>query len=311
LWGRAFLVRTDHYSLKFLLDQRLSTIPQHRWVSKLIGFDFTVGYRPGRTNVVADALSRRIEDAELAALALSGPTFSAFDDLRNEVATDGDLIKITADITSSKLRAPWALRDGLILRDDRVYISASSPTLPALLAHAHTDHEGVECTLHRFRADFFTPHAKQAVQEFVRTCATCQRNKTKHLHPAGLLQSLPVPTQVWEDIAMDFIEGLPHVHGKTVIFTVVDRLSKYAHFISLGHPYTATTVVRAFFGEVVRLHGIPSSIVSDRDLVFTSSFWMELFRLVNVKLNLSSAFHPRATASRRRPTASSACIYGA
>lgn len=251
-------------------------------------------YRPGRTNVVANALSRRTEDAEIAALALSGPTFSAFDDLRNEVATDGDLIKIAADITSGKLSAPWALRDGLILRDNRVYVSASSPTLPALLAHAHTGHEGVKHTLHRFRADFFTPHAKQVVQEFVRTCATYQRNKTEHLHPVGLLQSLPVLTQVWEDIAMDFIKGLPRVHGKTVIFTVVDRLSKYAHFIPLGHPYIATTVARAFIDEVVRLHGIPSSIVSDRDPGFTSSFWTELFHLANVKLNLSSAFHPQS-----------------
>jgi hypothetical protein len=90
---------------------------------------------------------------------------------------------------------------------------------------------------------------------------------------------------------MDFVEALPKVHGKSVILTVVDRLSKAAHFIPLGHPYSATLVARAFFAEVVRLHGIPSSIVSDRDPVFTSEFWRELFRLAGVKLQMTSAFH--------------------
>lgn len=154
-----------------------------------------------------------------------------------------------------------------------VSVPTSSPTLPALLDHAHTGHEGVERTLHRLCTDFFTPHAKQVVQEFVSTCSTCQRNKTEHLHPAGLLQSLPVPTQVWEDIAMDFIKGLPRVHGKTTIFTVVDRLSKYAHFILLGHPYTVTTVARVFFNKVVRLHAIVIKTGPENEPVKLSVHW--------------------------------------
>jgi hypothetical protein len=99
---------------------------------------------------------------------------------------------------------------------------------------------------------------------------------------------------VWADIAMDFMEGLPRVNWKSVILIVVDRFSKYAHFITLAHPYMATTVARAFFDGIVRLHGIQSSIVSDRDPVFTRSFWHELFRLAGVQLNLSSAFHPQS-----------------
>lgn len=93
---------------------------------------------------------------------------------------------------------------------------------------------------------------------------------------------------------MDFIEGLPRVNGKSVILTVVDRFSKYAHFIALSHPYTASSVARVFFEEIVWLHGIPSSIVSDRDLIFTSRFWEELFRLAGVQLNRSSTFHPQS-----------------
>ena len=93
---------------------------------------------------------------------------------------------------------------------------------------------------------------------------------------------------------MDFVEGVPRVNGKSVILTVVDRFSKYAHFMPLAHPYTATLVARVFFDEVVRLHGMPASIVSDRDTVFTSSFWRELFRLSGVKLQYSTAFHPQS-----------------
>lgn len=92
---------------------------------------------------------------------------------------------------------------------------------------------------------------------------------------------------------MDFIEALPRVHGKSVILTVVDRFSKYAHFIPLAHPYTASSVAKAFFSDIVKLHGVPESIVSDRDPVFTGHVWHDLFRLASVQLKLSTAFHPQ------------------
>ena len=91
-----------------------------------------------------------------------------------------------------------------------------------------------------------------------------------------------------------FIEALPKVHGKSVILTVIDCFSKAAHFIALAHPYTAVSMARAFFTEVVRLHGIPASIISDCDPMFTGSFWRELFRLSGVKLQFTSAFHPQS-----------------
>jgi hypothetical protein len=105
---------------------------------------------------------------------------------------------------------------------------------------------------------------------------TCQRNKIETLQP------LLVPSQVWADISMDFIEGLSKVGGTSVILMVVDRFSKYAHFIPLGHPYTAASVARAFFDSVVRLHGFPSSIISDRDPVFTGHVWRDLFKCAGI-----------------------------
>jgi len=151
----------------------------------------------------------------------------------------------------------------------------------------------VQKTLHRLRSDFYIPGDRTLVQDWVRSCSTCQRNKTETLQPAGLLQPREVPSQVWADISMDFVEGLPKVGGKSVVLTVVDRFSKYAHFIALGHPYTASSVARAFFDGIVRLHGFPSSIVSDRDPVFTGHVWRDLFKMAGVKLRMSTAFHPQ------------------
>jgi transposase InsO family protein len=186
------------------------------------------------------------------------------------------------------------LADGLITVRGKVYVAADSPSLPAILTAAHSmGHEGIEKTLHRLRQDFFIPGAT-AVKEHVQACVTCQHNKVKHLHPAGLLQPLEVPSTIWSHIAMDFIEGFSRINSKSIILTVVDRFSKYAHFVPLGHPYTATLVAKVFFEEIVRLHGLPESIVSDRDPVFTSKFWTELFKLSGVKLQLTSAFHPQS-----------------
>jgi hypothetical protein len=294
LWGHRFVVRTDHRSLRFLLDQRLTTIPQHQWVSKLLGFDFVVEYKPGAQNVVADALSRRDEGgAELQAL--SAPQFSLFDDVRQEINGDVELSQLRDAIRGGTKPETRRVVDGLILFKGRVFISAHSGLRQAILELVHgTGHEGVHKMLHRLRADFHLIKDRVAVQEFVRACAVCQQNKTEHLQPGGLLQPLGVLTSVCADLAMDFVKALPRVNGKSVILTVVDRFTKAAHFIPLGHPYSATSVARAFFAEVVRLHGIPSSIVSDRDPVFPSAFWRELFRLAGVKLQMSSAFHPQS-----------------
>jgi hypothetical protein len=189
---------------------------------------------------------------------------------------------------------PWCVVDGLVLCGAQVFVPASSSLVPTIVELAHSvGHEGIQKTLQRLWQHFIVDHDRHLVEDFVRSCVTCQRNKTESLHPADLLQPLEVPSFVWSDIAMDFMEGLPHVNGKSVILTVVDRFSKHVHFIALSHPYTAASVAKAFFKAIVRLHGFPRSIVSDRDPVFTGNVWKDLFKLAVVQLRISTAFHPQ------------------
>ncbi|GJY92704.1 putative mitochondrial protein [Tanacetum coccineum] len=179
----------------------------------------------------------------------------------------------------------------------RLVIPRHSPWIPKLFHEFHNSvvggHSGALKTQRRMAKEVYWVGMKKDVEKLVAECDICQRQKYSTMAPNGLLQPLNLPTRVWAEITMDFIDGLPKSEGYTVILVVVDRLSKYAHFVPLRHPYTAKTVATAFLREVVRLHGIPESIVSDRDRVFLSHFWRELFKLQGTNLKRSSSYHPQ------------------
>jgi hypothetical protein len=299
LWTRPFVVRTDHYALKFLLDQRLSTIPQHAWPSKLFVYDFSVEYPAGKANTVANALSRRDEDCVMA-LTLSSPTFTLFDDLHREMIELEDSIRLLEMISKGEAADKWSVINDLTVYSGCIYVPTTSSLWPTIIAMADgAGHEDIQKTLHRLRASFYNINAAKLVKEYVKSCVVYQHNKSEHLHLAGSLQPLELPSAVWADIAMDFIEGFLRVDGKSVILTVVGRFSNYAHFIPLRHPYTAVSVAKVFFDNIVKLHGIPSSIVSDRDPVFTSIVWMKLFRLSGVQLQMSTTFDPQTNSQSK------------
>lgn len=152
-------------------------------------------------------------------------------------------------------------------------------------------HSGVRATYYRVRQLFYWLGQKTEVVKCVLACEVCQRCKHEQVALPGLLQPLSIPDQAREGISMDFIEGLPKSEAKDVILVVADRLTKFAHFLSLTHPFSAQEVARLFLDLVGKIHGIPKTIVSDRDKIFTSSFWQELFRSLGVGLRMSTTYH--------------------
>ena len=294
LLGRKFIIQTDQRSLKYLLEQKVATPEQQKWVAKLMGYDYEIQYRPGKDNKAADSLSRVPGSPMLHAISM--PRVSLWEDIKKASKGHSYMERIT-QMAKSDPGIPYTWRDGLVYYKNKVVVPPKSSIVDQILSEFHDSHmgghSGVLRTFKRLRQLFYWPAMYTTVQAYVSACDVCQKNKSATLSPAGLLQPLPIPCQVWEDISLDFIEGLPVSHGKDTILVVVDRLSKYAHFLPLSHPFTAKTVVEKFVDGVVKLHGMPMSIVSDRDSIFMSKFWQEFFKLSGTNLNMSSAYHPQ------------------
>ncbi|KFK22868.1 hypothetical protein AALP_AAs42979U000100, partial [Arabis alpina] len=294
---KKFVVRTDQKSLKFLLEQREINMEYQKWLTKLLGFDFEIHYKPGLENKAADALSRR--DMALQLCALSVPAAIQLEHINTEVDKDPVLHKLKEEVLlDAASHSEFSVVQGRLLRKEKLVIPATSLLVDVILQEFHTGklggHGGVLKTQKRIEAVFYWKGMMSRIREFVAACQVCQRHKYSTLAPAGLLQPLSIPEQVWEDISLDFVEGLPKSEGFEVVMVVVDRLTKYAHFISMKHPFTAADVALTFITEVVRLHGFPKTIVSDRDPLFTGRFWTEMFCLAGTSLCFSTAYHPQS-----------------
>jgi hypothetical protein len=284
LIGRHFKVKTDHDSLKYFLEQRLSSVLQQKWVTKILGYDFEIVYKKGKKNVLADALSRKDEDVEafLCAISIIQPDWiiEARDEWKNDEKVWTLIQRLQQDSSASDT---FTWKNDSLWYKDRLYLCKNSQLKQKVLLELHTSpvggHSGFLKTYHRVKKDFFWDGLKTNVQRFVAECVVCQQNKVETIKTPGLLQPLSIPSQHWEEVSMDFITGLPKSEGKSVIMVIVDRLTKYAHFCALSHPFKASTVATAFMETFQKLHGSPKIIVSDRDPIFTGHFWTELFFL--------------------------------
>ncbi|VFQ76085.1 unnamed protein product [Cuscuta campestris] len=239
LLGREFVIRSDQRSLKELLHQVVQTPDQQFYIRKLMGYKFRIEYKTGASNRAADALSRRDDDAELATLftTYSRPLPKLLDALAAENSQDSELQQLHAAVTAGSAKADFSVHDGLLYYRHRLVLSSVSPLRHQLLAEYHSSpmagHQGVERTFHRLATTFYWPGMRKDVRQFVAACLACQTTKYSTRKPAGLLQPLPTPDQVWESASMDFITGLPPSRGASTILAVVERLTKYSHFGSL------------------------------------------------------------------------------
>lgn len=208
--------------------------------------------------------------------------------------TEPELQSLAKNIQDGEAIGPWSFKSGIFFYKDRIYLWPNSPLTQQIISEFHAGtHEGFHKNWQCLKAVFYWRGATSQVKAFIRGCDVCRRHKSEHTKPAGLLQPLPIPAAVWSDLSMDFITRLPSSQGKSVIYVVVDRFSKFTHFMPLKHPFTATMVAQVFFEDVFKLHGLPTSIVCDKDPTFTSNFWQELFQLQGIKFNFSSSYHPQ------------------
>ena len=302
LQAQPFVIRTDHKSLLHLTEQKIHTKIQKKALLKLMDLDYTIQYKKGINNAAADSLYRR-PVSTLMAVSLCTPTW--LEQLQAGYADDDFTKQLLTKLSLSPANDKgFQLQNGVLRYKGRVWVGhnkvAQNNILQALHDSGIGGHSGSNATYQRIKQLFAWPQLKDTVKKYVAACTVCQQAKVEHVKSPGLLQPLPVPTAAWQVVCMDFIEGLPNSHNKTVILVVIDKFSKYAHFIPMSHPYTALQVAQAFLNQVYKLHGLPSAIVSDRDRVFISRVWQELFRLTDTKLLMSSSYHPQTDGQTKR-----------
>ena len=196
-------------------------------------------------------------------------------------------------------------REGWLRKDGRLYVPDIDELILEVLRECHrsrmTIHPGGDKMYRDMKRIFYWPKMKRHVSEFVAKCMTCQLVKAEQKKPSGLLLPLDVPQWKWESISMDFVDGLPRSRrGNESIWVIVDRLTKSAHFIPIKASRTAMALASLYVKEVVRLHGIPKSIVSDRDPLFTSRFWQSMQSVLGTELSLSTAYHPQTDGQTER-----------
>ena len=174
-----------------------------------------------------------------------------------------------------------------------------------ILVEAHSSrysiHPGATKMYHDLRQHYWWSRMKRDIVNFVAQCPNCQQVKYEHQRPGGTLQRMPIPEWKWERIAMDFVVGLPKTLGKfDSIWVIVDRLTKSAHFILVKMTYNAEKLAKLYISEIVRLHGVPLSIISDKGTQFTFKFWRTLHAELSTTLDLSIAFHPQTDGQSKR-----------
>ena len=324
LYGERCEIYTDHKSLKYFFTQKELNMRQRRWLELVKDYDCAINYHPGKANVVADALSRKSSSSISMMKMVQRPLLDELMKLEIEIVPMGTVERLSAmslqpallerikqnqlsdqylnrvkdEVESKKSKEFEVSTDGVITFQGRLCVPKIGDLQEEILTEAHRTpysvHPGATKMYKDLKKHYWWPGMKNDVVKHVEQCLTCQQVKAEHQRPAGTLQPLNIPQWKWEDITMDFVVGLPRTKDShDAIWVIVDRLTKSAHFLPVRTTYTMDKYAEIYVKEVVRLHGVPLSIVSDRDSRFTSSFWKSLHKALGTRLAFSTAFHPQ------------------
>ena len=331
LYGVKCEIFTDHKSLKYFFTQKELNMRQRRWLELVKDYDCVIDYHPGKANSVADALSRKyvgysanlitkqsqlVEDLQKLDIEVTvgrHPTNLAtlkvqpviIERIKVAQGQDPNLVEIRNEVIQGRKPEFNVCGDGTLRFGDRLCVPDHEELKKAIMIEAHCTpysvHPGSTKMFRDLRDLYWWTNMRRDIAHFVEQCLTCQQVKAEHQRPSGLLKPLLVPIWKWEHITMDFVVGLPQtLRGLNVIWVIVDRLTKSAHFLPIKTTYTLDQLAQLYIDEIVRLHGVPVSIVSDRDPRFTSMFWKSLHGALGKKLKFSTAFHPQTNGQSER-----------
>jgi len=298
---------------------------QRRWMKYLKDYDFELLYHPGKANVVADALSQKkmhvscmmIKELELIEKlrdmnlgmqfgqdSIQCSLLKVTDEFLNEIHVaqghDLELQQFVGWLGIEKGK-DYQMGEDVILRfKGRMCVPGGPNFRRQILKEGRQSclsiHPGMTKMYKDLKESFWWNGMKSDVVDFVAQCLVCEKAKIEHQRPGGTLQPLDVPQWKWDSISMDFVTHLPRsTKGHDSIWVIVDRLTKYAHFLPMNQKWSMDRLAELYVRDVVRLHGVPESIVSDRDPRFTSLFWQSLQVALGIQLRLSTAYHPQTT----------------
>ena len=298
MYGEKCEIYTDHNSLKYIFTQKELNMRHRRWLELIKDYDCEILYHPGKANVVADALSRK---EKLKMIMSSEELIREFEKMEIEVKVTGngadklfeialqlallEKIRLCQERIMTEDRKSMTGEEIKTDKDDngimrysyRIWVPNVQELKDEILYESHNSrysiHPGSTKMYRDLKEYYWWPNMKKDVAEWVSKCLTCQRVKAEHQRPSGLLQPLEIPEWKWEQIDMDFVVGLPRTKSNhDAIWVIIDRLTKSAHFLPINERYTVDRLVDIYIKEIVVRHGVPVSIISDRDPRFNSRF---------------------------------------
>ncbi|GJZ52770.1 putative reverse transcriptase domain-containing protein, partial [Tanacetum coccineum] len=296
----------DHKSLQHILDQKELNMRQRRWLELLSDYDCEIRYHPGKANVVADALSRKERSKLLRVRAL---VMTIGLNLPKQILSAQSEARKEENFINEDLRGminklePRA--DGTLCLNNQSWIPCLGDLRALIMHESHKSkysiHPGSDKMYQDLKKLYWWPNMKERIATYVSKCLTCAKVKIEYQKPSGLLVQPEIPQWKWENITMDFVTKLPRTAaGQDTIWVIVDRLTKSAHFLPMREDDTLEKLTRQYLKEVVSKHGVPVSIISDRDGKFTSHFWKSLHKALGTRLDMSTAYHPETDGQSER-----------